>query len=72
MTDEEFKAIKLKIEREFPIRVRLAELAGHSKLNVKNHNALMEFDATIAELFLEVSLNKPENILTALSIIRGD
>lgn len=72
MTDEEFKAIKLKIDREFPIRVKLAELAGRPKLNVKNYNALMGFDATIAELFLEVSLNKPENILTALSIIRGD
>ncbi len=72
MTDEEFKAIKSKIDREFPVRLKLAELAGRSKFNAKNYNALMEFDSTIAELFLEIALNKPENILTALSVIRGD
>lgn len=70
MTDEEWVALKNKIEREFLIRLKLADLAGRPKINPKNYKACEEFDATIAELFLEVSLNKPENVPAALELIK--
>lgn len=70
MTDEEWAALKNKIEREFLIRLKLADLAGRPKINPKNYKACEEFDATIAELFLEVSLNKPENVPAALELIK--
>ena len=69
MTEAEYQALKAKIEREFPVRLRLAVLAGRPPINPKNHNALMDFDATIAELFLEVALNKPENVEEARTLI---
>lgn len=72
MTDEEFKSLVAKIERDLPIRLKLAELAGRPKINQKNYKAMEEFDSTIPELFLEIALNKPENILAALSVIRRD
>ena len=71
MTDAEWKELKDKIEKEFPVRVKLAELAGRPKINVKNYKACEEFDDTIAELFLEIYLNKPENVEEALKLIRG-
>jgi hypothetical protein len=71
MTDEEWAALKNKIEKEFPIRLRLAELAGRPKINPKNYKACEEFDDSIPELFLEIALNKPENIEAALQLIRG-
>ncbi len=71
MTDTEFKTLKDKIEKEFPVRIKLAELAGRPKINVKNYKALEEFDDTIAELFLEIALNKPENVEAALQLIKG-
>lgn len=70
MTDAEWKAIKDKIEKEFPVRIKLAELAGRPKINIKNYKALEAFDSSIPELFLEVSLNKPENIEAALQLIK--
>jgi len=71
MTDEEWATLKNKIEKEFPIRLRLAELAGRPKINPKNYKACEEFGDSIPELFLEIALNKPENIEAALQLIRG-
>ena len=71
MTDEEWATLKNKIEKEFPVRLKLAELAGHPKINVKNYKALEQFDNSIPELFLEIALNKPENIEKALQLIKG-
>lgn len=70
MTDEEWNTLKNKIEKEFPIRVKLAELAGRPKFNIKNYKSLEAFDSTISELFLEVALNKPENVPAALELIK--
>ena len=72
MTDKEYHDLKAKIEREFPIRMKLRELAGMPKINPKNYNALMDFDQSIAELFLKVAMEKPENLLAAMSLIKGD
>lgn len=71
MTEEEFKSITVKIEKEWPIRIQLAQLAGH-KANVKNPRALMdtEFDLSIRNLYLEVLFRKPENAQHALFIIQ--
>ncbi len=71
MTDQEWATLKNKIEKEFPIRLRLAELAGRPKINPKNYKACEEFDETVSELFLEIALNKPENIEAALQLIKG-
>lgn len=71
MTDQEWATLKNKIEKEFPVRLQLAELAGRPKINIKNYKALELFDSTISELFLEIALNKPENIEAALQLIRG-
>lgn len=70
MTDTEWKELKDKIEKEFPVRLKLAELAGRPKINPKNYKACEEFDATIAELFLEIALNQPDNIPAALQLIK--
>lgn len=70
MSDNEWKVLKEKIDREFPVRCKLAELAGRPKINIKNYKACEEFDDTIPELFLEISLNKPENVQTALELIK--
>jgi hypothetical protein len=69
--DNEWKALVSKIEKEFPVRIKLAALAGRNPINVKNYKACEAFDDTIAELFLEVALNKPENTETALELIRN-
>lgn len=71
MTDAEWKDLKEKIEKEFPVRIKLAELAGRPKINIKNYKALEAFDSTIPELYLEIALNKPENEDEALQLIRG-
>jgi hypothetical protein len=71
MTDQEWAALKNKIEKEFPVRLQLAELAGRPKINVKNYKQLEQFDSSIPELFLEIALNKPENVEKALQIIKG-
>ena len=71
MTDEEWVTLKNKIEKEFPVRLRLAELAGRPKINPKNYKACEEFGESIPELFLEIALNKPENIEAALQLIKG-
>jgi len=61
-----------KINREWPVRCKLANLAGF-KANPKNDRALMDtdFDLTIHELYLEVLFRKPENAEEALKIIRS-
>lgn len=69
MTDDDYKLLAAKIEREFPIRLQLWELAGKPKINVKNYKALEAFDHTIPELFLIVAINKRENIDAALDLI---
>ncbi len=71
MTDIEFKNLKDKIEAELPIRLKLAELAGMPKINVKNYKALEDFDLTIRDLFIEVMLRKPENVPAAHQLIAG-
>lgn len=71
MTDEEWATLKNKIDKEFPIRLRLAELAGRPKINIKNYKALEQFDDSIPELFLEIALNKPDDIEAALQLIKG-
>jgi len=70
MTEEEYQALKAKIEREFPVRLRLAVLAGRKPVNVKSEKELLAFDDTIPELFLEVALKKPENVEEATALIR--
>jgi hypothetical protein len=72
MTNDEFNSLKTKIERELPIRFKLAELAGLPKINVKNFNAMMEFDQTIPELFMEVAMRQPANLMAALILVKGD
>lgn len=70
MTDAEWEALKKKIDREFPVRLKLAELAGRPKINPKNYKACEEFSDSIPELFLEISLNKSENVPAALELIK--
>jgi hypothetical protein len=71
LTEEQYQAILKKIEKEWPVRCKLAELAGH-KCNPKNPRALMdtEFDLNIRELYLEVIFRKPENAEKALKFIQ--
>lgn len=72
LTEEQIQSLFKKIEREWPIRLKLAELAGHKKCNVKNVRALFEteFDLSIRELYLEVLFRKPENADAALKLIQ--
>jgi hypothetical protein len=70
LTDEEYQKMKAKIDREFPIRLKLAELAGMGKINPKNYKACEALDQTIHELYLEVVFRKPENVEAALEVIR--
>jgi hypothetical protein len=61
-----------KIEREWSIRIELANLAGF-KASVKNPHALedTEFDLPIRDLYLEIELRCPENVHQALNIIQS-
>lgn len=70
MTDMEWNLLKTKIETEFPVRLKLAELAGRPKINPKNYKACEEFDDTIADLFLEIALKEPGNVAAALQLIK--
>ncbi len=71
LTEVEYQRILKKIEKEWPIRCKLATLAGHKAVE-KNPRALMdtEFDLTIRELYLEVLFRKPENAEAALKLIQ--
>jgi hypothetical protein len=71
LSEEELQVIFQKIEKEWPIRLRLAQLAGH-KCNAKNPRALMdtEFDLSIRELYLEVLFRQPHNAADALKLIQ--
>lgn len=71
LTEAEYQLLINKIDKEWPIRCKLAELAGH-KANPKNVRALMDtdFDLGIRELYLEVTFRKPENAEQALHIIQ--
>lgn len=70
MTDQEWVTLKNKIDKEFPVRLQLAELAGRPKINPKNYKACEALDNTISELFLEIAMNKPENVTAALALIK--
>ena len=70
MTEAEYLKLKDKIEKEFPIRLKLVELAGFPKINAKNYKALEEFDSTINELFLMVVYRKPENLPAAQQLLQ--
>lgn len=67
----DLQSILDRVERDWPIRCKLAELAGF-KANPKNVRALFEteFDLSIRELYLEILFRKPENADTALQLIR--
>lgn len=71
LTETQYQLLIKKIDREWPVRCKLAELAGH-KANPKNVRALMdtEFDLSIRELYLEVMFRKPENAEKALQLIQ--
>ena len=71
LTEPQYQALLKKINKEWPIRCKLAELAGF-KANPKNVRALMdtEFDLNIRDLYLEIMFRKPENAETALELIR--
>ena len=71
LSETEYQLLKKKIEREWPIRCKLAELAGH-KANPKNIAALVgsEFDLNIRDLYLEVLFRKPDNSEAALKVIQ--
>jgi hypothetical protein len=69
MTEEEWQGIKAKIEKEFPIRLKLAAMLGR-KINPKNYKELEAFDDTIAELFLAISLDPAAPAADALELIR--
>lgn len=72
LTEEQLQLLFKKIDKEWSIRCKLAELAGF-KASPKNPRALMdtEFDLSIRELYLEVTFRKPENVETALELIRN-
>jgi hypothetical protein len=71
MDEQTLKTLIDKINKEWPLRCKLAELAGF-KANPKNLRALMdtEFDLSIRELYLEVLFRKPDNAEQALQLIR--
>lgn len=72
LTEVQYQLLIKKIDKEWPIRCKLAELAGH-KASPKNPRALMdtEFDLSIRELYLEILFRKPENAEAALELIRN-
>lgn len=72
ITEEELKFVIQRVDREWPIRCKLAELAGF-KANPKNPRALMDtaFDLNIRELYLEVLFRQPQNQDEALKVIRS-
>ena len=72
LSEEELKYLLQKIDREWPIRCKLAELAGF-KANPKNIMALYKtpFDLSIHELYLEVLFRQPQNVDEALKVIRS-
>lgn len=72
LSEEELKYLLQKIDREWPIRCKLAELAGF-KVNPKNVMALYKtpFDLSIHELYLEVLFRQPQNVDEALKAIRS-
>lgn len=83
LTEQQFQSILEKVEREWPIRLKLAELAGFEsihpktgkpqKINPKNGSVLQGSpfdDLSIRELYLEVLFRKPENAEQALKLIQ--
>lgn len=71
LTEAQLQLLFKQVERQWPVRCQLAELAGF-KANPKNVRALMdtEFDLSIRELYLEVLFRKPENVDKALKVIQ--
>lgn len=72
ITEAELLALFAKIEKEWPIRIELANLAGF-KCSAKNPRALYEteFDLGIRDLYVEVVIRKPDNADLALQIVRN-
>lgn len=70
-TDTEYTSLVDKINKEWPVRCRLAELAGH-KCNTKNPRTLVdtEFDLNIRNLYLEVLFRQPQNAEVALKLMQ--
>jgi hypothetical protein len=68
----ELEKVNERINKHWPIRCKLAELAGF-KANPKNERCLYQtaFDLNLRELFLEVCLRKPQNAGAAYDLIRG-
>jgi len=71
LTDAEYRTLIDKIEKQFPVRIQLASLAGRPKINVKNYKQLMDFNASMADLFLEISIKQSQNVADALQLIQG-
>lgn len=67
--DHEWEILKTKISKEFPLRLRLAELADRPQIDPRNYRSLERFDDTVAELFLEIAIKKPTDVWTALEAI---
>lgn len=72
MNDIEFNSLVEKINRDFIVRIKLAELAGRKKINIKNFKELELFVDSIPDLYLEISINKPENAAEALNLIKNN
>jgi hypothetical protein len=72
MTEDQYQALKNKIDKEWPVRCDLASLAGH-KVNPKNSRCLMdtEYDLDIKEFYLYFLFKKPANAHIALQIIQN-
>lgn len=70
--EDELNYLLEKIDREWPVRCKLAELAGFPA-NPKNPRALIDtpFDLGIHELYLEVLFRQPQNTDEALKTIRS-
>jgi hypothetical protein len=58
--EKDYQLLKAKIEKEFPVRQKLAKILGR-KLS----------DETIRELFVDILIYKPEHDNAARQIIQG-
>jgi len=72
MTEAEVMALLAKIDKEWPLRCQLANLAGF-KANPKNPRCLKDtdFDLSIRDLYLEVLFRKPNNANDAMLLINN-
>lgn len=63
LTEEQLQALLKKVEREFPVRMRLAKLAGVPT------KPLIDFTHTLLELFLLVQIHAPDKVEEARQAI---